>query len=375
MSIDERMSAVVAALYDAASDESLWPEALRALVEFTGSQAATFWVLDGSDEPRLPTLVTLNFDPRFMREYLDEMVPLDPTVQYLVRHPEAAIVHDGLVISEREKDRHAYYDWHGGWSDTRFRLVGQARPAPLVQAGVALHRTRRGGRFESADIESFSSIRDHLQRALSIGVRLDSLGAMQEGVNRILDDHRDAILLLDARERVVYANRRAQDLQAADDGIRFSCKGVELDCRPDHERLRRLCADALNAGEPGVKPGADVMRARRRSGGRPYGISVTPCARRFAALASLRPAICLQISDPEFRLPLVAERIGTAFGLTDAEARMVSILVGGNDLRQAAGQLHITYGTARARLAEIFAKTDTRRQAELVSLVLTTLRF
>jgi hypothetical protein len=43
------------------------------------------------------------------------------------------------------------------------------------------------------------------------------------------------------------------------------------------------------------------------------------------------------------------------------------------DLKSAAREIGVTYGTARARLAEIFQKTDTRRQGELINLVLTTL--
>src|SRR5688572_30462139 len=157
MSLDERILSVIQALYDAALDETQWTRALTALTSVTGSQAATFWVLDGSDQPRLPTLTCLNFDPVFIEEYQTSgMVPMDPTVQYLVAHPNQPIVHDGLVITERDKERHAYYDWHGRHSDTRYRLVGQAHPAHDVQAGVALHRTRRVGRYEPTDIERFA---------------------------------------------------------------------------------------------------------------------------------------------------------------------------------------------------------------------------
>ncbi|MGH7727595.1 MAG: hypothetical protein ACREM2_02220 [Vulcanimicrobiaceae bacterium] len=45
----------------------------------------------------------------------------------------------------------------------------------------------------------------------------------------------------------------------------------------------------------------------------------------------------------------------------------------GADLREAADELHITYGTARSRLAEIFQKTETCRQGELIELLLGTL--
>jgi hypothetical protein len=57
MSVDEHVLAVIAALYEAAMDETRWPEALKALTGLTRSQAATFWVLDGSERPRLPTLI------------------------------------------------------------------------------------------------------------------------------------------------------------------------------------------------------------------------------------------------------------------------------------------------------------------------------
>src|SRR5215208_3474352 len=149
---------VIQALYDAAMEEARWPQALRQLSDLTGSQAATFWVLDGSDQPRLPTFTYINLDPGFVQEYLDRVADLDPTVQYLVSHPHQPIVHDGLVITEREKDLHPYYDWHGRYSDLRFRMVGQVSPANGVQAGVALHRTRKVGRYESHDLDQFAVV-------------------------------------------------------------------------------------------------------------------------------------------------------------------------------------------------------------------------
>ena len=106
MSLNDQMLDVIQAIYDAALDETLWPQALRQLSDFTGSQAATFWVLDGSEEPRLPIFNYINFDPAFIGEYLKQITPLDPWNRYLLAHPDEPIVHDGLVITEREKDRH-----------------------------------------------------------------------------------------------------------------------------------------------------------------------------------------------------------------------------------------------------------------------------
>jgi hypothetical protein len=238
MSVDERVLAAIQALYDAALDETLWPKALQKLVEFTGSQGASFWTLDGSEQPRLPIFTTFNFDDRFIEAYLENMVPHDPTVQYLVQHPDEPIVHDGMVISERDKKFHPYYDWQARHVDIHFRMVGQTRPAPGVQAGVALHRTRKAGRYEPEDLERFVLIHGHLQRALAIGIRLGTLGAIEQCTTALLDRNPAAILLLDEHKCIVYSNRGAEALRSATDGIRCSREGIVLARKQDNDRLQ-----------------------------------------------------------------------------------------------------------------------------------------
>jgi DNA-binding CsgD family transcriptional regulator len=370
VSVDRRLLAVIQAIYDAAADETRWPETLKELSEFTGSQAATFWVLDGSERPRLPLFTYINLDPGFVQEYLDKVAHLDPTVQYLVGHPNEKIVHDGLVISEREKDLHPYYDWHGRYSDLRFRLVGQVCPAPAVHAGVALHRTRKVGRYERRDIERFEVLYPHLDRALGIGFRLGSLGAMQQCATELLDQNPAAILLLDARRRIVYANRHAEVFRRCGDGVQFTAQGIALARCRDNDRLQTLITRAIAPISPTGDPPSGVLRVPRPSGKRPYAILVAPVAKQYSLLSTFRPAAWVIISDPEAEKPLPAARLRAVFGLTEAEARLAALLAGGDDLRSAAEKLGITYGTARVRLAQIFQKTETRRQGELIKLLL-----
>src|SRR5215475_10792410 len=61
------------------------------------------------------------------------------------------------------------------------------------------------------------------------------------------------------------------------------------------------------------------------------------------------------------------------FGLTPAEARLALHLVAGETLRSAEAKLSITYETARTHLKNIFSKTGTCRQAELVVTIVTAL--
>jgi DNA-binding CsgD family transcriptional regulator len=67
------------------------------------------------------------------------------------------------------------------------------------------------------------------------------------------------------------------------------------------------------------------------------------------------------------------ELLRSHFGLTPAEARLALHLVAGETLRSAEVKLSISYETARTHLKNIFDKTGTSRQAELVIAIVTAL--
>jgi DNA-binding CsgD family transcriptional regulator len=58
------------------------------------------------------------------------------------------------------------------------------------------------------------------------------------------------------------------------------------------------------------------------------------------------------------------------FRLTPAEARLVLRLVTGDSLHSAANALGVKYETVRTHLKTVFQKTGTRRQAELVIVIM-----
>jgi DNA-binding CsgD family transcriptional regulator len=67
------------------------------------------------------------------------------------------------------------------------------------------------------------------------------------------------------------------------------------------------------------------------------------------------------------------DRLRSHFGLTLAEARLALYLARGETLRSAGVKLGITYETTRSSIKNIFKKTETGRQAELVIVLLTAL--
>ncbi|HVQ13672.1 MAG TPA: PAS domain-containing protein [Vicinamibacterales bacterium] len=192
--------------------------------------------------------------------------------------------------------------------------------------------------------------------------------AVIETLHDVLDRSPACVLLLDEHRRIVFANQQAEHLDQRNDGISLSGGAISLIRKQDSARLCGLITRALATGASG----GTAMRAFRPSGKRPYGIFVAPLSRRPPS-SSLRPAVCVVITNTDALRDLPIDSLRGVFDLTEAEGRLAALLAAGEDLKTAAKELSITYGTARARLAEIFLKTETRRQGELVNLLLTTL--
>ena len=193
--------------------------------------------------------------------------------------------------------------------------------------------------------------------------------AVIETLYQLLDRSPSAVLLLDDQKRVLYANGLAATLHARNDGISLSGGGLALTRKQDDAKLQELVAQVLATRGSS----AAAMRALRVQGRRPYAIFVARLTTSHSLASRPRPTLCIVVTDPDAKRELPLDRLQAIFGLTESESRLAALLAAGEDLKSTARTLGITYGTARARLAEVFQKTETRRQGELINLLLTTL--
>lgn len=373
MSVDPTILAAIERLYAAAANENLWPQAMQDVLNVTESVGATFCVIDGSDKPRFSTFETLNFEQKFIDEYLQGMMQHDPTVQYIVAHPDQRLVHDSSFIGEREKDHLFYYDWHHSFSDTRHRLAGMASLADHLTSGITVHRTRQQGDYHPSHIERFGFLLPHLERAVSIGFRLGTFGATQQMSFQMLDANPFAIVVLDETAHVIFVNRAARALISGQDGLVLSSNILSSRHLGDNARLQDLIGRALRLANGEAAEPAGAMHALRPSGKRPYTILVSPLCRTHFMLSRMRPAVCIAITDPEREAELPEKILRTLYGLAPAEVRLAGHIAGGKSVQDAADALGISYTTARTQLAAIFRKTATSRQGELVRLLLSEL--
>jgi len=118
----------------------------------------------------------------------------------------------------------------------------------------------------------------------------------------------------------------------------------------------------LSRASPRVSAdGASWVTIRRQSG--------RPLAIYQLDIGDPPGATILILVDIETSLQPRPRTLRRMFGLTTAEMRLASGLASGCAPIDLARQQHVSRATVRSQLASIFAKTQTRRQAELVALL------
>jgi DNA-binding CsgD family transcriptional regulator len=170
------------------------------------------------------------------------------------------------------------------------------------------------------------------------------------------------MVLVEADGCIRYANRIARRLGAEGDGLRIRDGHLAGVAMPDALQL----SEALKCVAAG---GRDVgLRLRRPSGRRPLFVRVTAVASPGPEPHSMGALVL--ITDPDAVLLPSQEQLTDIYALTVAESALTHILLQGRELGEAARALNVRVTTARKHLRSIFVKTGTRRQAELVRVLL-----
>ncbi|WP_417249458.1 response regulator [Celeribacter sp.] len=174
------------------------------------------------------------------------------------------------------------------------------------------------------------------------------------------------VVLLSSTQ-VVFANRVAREIHRMGDGL-----SVDTGIRCDAAQISTDMRDCWRAACEASTQGRDYLSSLaipRLSGGRDYHL--TFCALE-GAFTSEGDAQCVAfITDPQCRPAVPAKVLADIFNLTPTEAEVAQRLALGLRSDEIASDLAIAPTTVAFHLSNIFDKTGTRRQAELIVLLLT----
>lgn len=243
-----------------------------------------------------------------------------------------------------------------------FRLNAQLSAEMSV---LTVNRSSRSGHFDDAERQLAKKLLPHLQNALALNGRLQSLEGSQRALKATLNNFHEGIFHLTSDGIVVFANEAGQLMEM----------NSTLVCRKNSRLVPVFAADStalykalqkLASGFSGTMSDLQLHAPDGRLGGLltlcPVPESDSPWStRRVVAIAFVRI-----LDQPP---PSQMSRLQQAWGLTRAEGRLAELLVRGLSLDDVAGQTGVSKNTVRSQVRSMYEKTGTHRQGELVALL------
>ncbi|MFO1070159.1 MAG: helix-turn-helix transcriptional regulator [Geminicoccaceae bacterium] len=263
--------------------------------------------------------------------------------------------------------RTAYYEHVLTRLDVLWCLTARIDEARDLEGFIALHRSERADRFTSTDLREAEVLARHVGRARRLQLDLELAEARVALQADLLDRLPVGLVLLKGGLRVLQMNAAARRIVEARDGFAYGLGRISV---ADGDTARRL-EQLVGAAERGRLDGVGGVLPVPRHAGRPaYAVSVVRCVSGLARAVGTGATVLLAISDPLRAAGVDARTLRALWPLTAAEAQLALALAAGQELDEIARRQGIALSTARAHLRHLLAKTGTRRQADLVRLIL-----
>jgi DNA-binding CsgD family transcriptional regulator len=178
------------------------------------------------------------------------------------------------------------------------------------------------------------------------------------------------VIVLDSNAKVTFENPAATAI--LDDGSAFRrCRGsVSASDTAASARLRVAIDEALSAGEKNAGGGASslvLVKPPRRAA--PFVAAVAAVEEQGPGEND--PAAVIHIFEPSAAVDQMIAPVCQFYGLSSMETRLVMMLLAGRAVPDIAAAENIKQDTVRTYLKNVFRKTNTKSQADLVRAMLT----
>lgn len=344
----------------------MWPRALEQACLFVGgSSGALFWH-DATTE-QTAVLHLFNEEPDYTKLYLEKYLALNPCF------PAATFCEAGRVYAstdfvpfEEMVETRFYEEWMKpqGMIDA---LGSNLEKGATYSSIVSVRMHEKDGLVDVDARRRFALIVPHFQRAVSIGRLFDQNKATHAVLTQTLDSVAAAVFLVGPNGRLVFTNAPGR-VMLDEAGLLTERNGALFATALDAQRALREALVAAENGNVATDSGGPISLAT--SQGRWFA-NVLPLTsgdrRRAGALHSAVAAVFVRKSSPASPPPLGA--LAKLYKLTASEVRVIDAVMKVSGVKALAEQLGLTQATVKTHLHNVFRKTATARQSELVKLI------
>lgn len=358
MAVDSTsIPSLIGNIYDAVLEPRRWPAVLDRVCDATGSVGAMLITMD-LRQPGSSRVVFARLDPVLMSRYLKNHAAADPWTAVATRLPVGGVFALDAFVPEATLVRSPLYA-----DILRSKDIRHAATSILCRDGervaaMSVYRAGRRGAYGPQACGLLDALAPHLRRAQDIASRLRESASMQDSMAAALDALTQGVIVLDAHGKVLFANRPAEAVFEAGDGLCLAGGRLRAGTAAETARLNALLSLAARGG-------GGSLRIARAAGRRPYVLQAVAVAEGRLETAGAAAAVLALVAELEPRPENDTGRLAHLFGLTPAEARVAAAVASGDGVPRAARALGLSTNTVHTHLRRVFAKLDVRSQAGL----------
>jgi DNA-binding CsgD family transcriptional regulator len=347
-----------AAVYD-----DNWSAAAGKLKQVMNSSSAAFGLLD--TRTYQSTVLYGDCEEQYARTvFAPEMGnPLGPV---LAASPVGMVTSDRLLMPDNDHRRSTFFnEWLLPQGEKSFIAVKTSggRMAGMVGTNRGLGQPD----VDDSDLRLFERLTPLLMQVTRLRVQVGALrlGERADSYDRL----RIGMAVTDKQGRLLHANSAADSI-LSDPQSGLDAHRGGLQAGRQTWTLRRLIADAASQAEDRPGLGGHVAVTSPDGLVRSLALTVAPMpdAGRYG-LPAPRAAIVFMQRFEALLGDAFEQQVAMLFGLTRREAELAAALTRGLSVRDAADLHRISIHTARTHLAQLFAKTGTGQQSQLVALL------
>lgn len=354
--------------YGAVFDDQLWAEAIGDLQHTLDAPDSSFGLQDASGTVHV---IAGTCEPPYLETY-GAFGAQNPFLSWLARQEVGTSLTEEHFVSRAEFEGTMFYnEW---MAPQRMNTALFTRINASGTAGCYLIVNRHIGQsmFGDAEVSFIQRLLPTLTR--TIGLRARAGVQSVDRRSNVLARINVGMLVTNGRGRILHANGLAERI--VDSGVGLSSLRGRLVAasRAEQSRLAALIEDAAPRSGASSGLGGEMLVTSPQSGLPRYALSVRPLPGDEALGLSTPRAVLIVVQNlATLPRPGFEETVRSLFDLSEKEAQLAAALVSGLSLREAAFARGIGMATARTQLSQIFRKTNTTQQSQMVALLLSIL--
>lgn len=367
---EESILDLVEDIHTAALDGKRWPGVLTATANLIGGVDTTLEVHQAVGMPPLFFESGDRLPLSGVEDYLSHYAPICPRIPYLVSQETGSVGCDYDFISEPQMDRDAFYSDFLHPDNLRYFVSGTLFNGPAGVGGVYVHRSPRQGHADVSDLALMARLVPHFAQALTLHLRLDSNHSRETNLLSLLNHLPQAIVTLDKRGQVLFANDATTTIFRKCDGISYEEGKLCLTDTAASARMASILGEFFNQNS-GTRLSTNSQVIARRPSDRPAYVLALHHLRGVRAVYEdcNVPSVVAFIYDPDRSARPSISALAQTFSLTRRETDLAFALLSGQTVQSQAAARGVKISTERSHLKSLMRKTDTHSQVELVRLL------